>query len=287
MHDSAKKPSATSSTTKRKRTQSLFATIRAYDTLMPLSVSVVDDYTTHNYITTVLNTITPFHDAIQTISKDSYPSIGLAITIIRRVRTVLVRQHNLLKEEIDDPDGVGGGGTPEEKLEFFHRSVQENFEKAFASILKENPDSMWTIPLDPRLIGMRGLSSTEKKDAKSKLIEAVEKIVKVDGRKQKPAPTPKESTRRPSASTMGGIFWGDDLDLADDHTDSNPTSAFSARVYAKKSIDGYFDTVLSERHVEDPLLWWKINQKKISGAFRVGSEMDLCVGCLWEQEFTR
>ena len=303
-HDSAQKP-----------TLSIFSTVRAYETMMSsLASNKATETVSYNVISYVLDTITPFRDAIQTLSKDLHPTIGLAIPVLRRVRDMLLRQQTKLREErknlrtkaSDDnegatsiittqpiPAGINGnmegdqrvGDALNESLESFHRSILGDFEKQFASVLNENPALMWTVPLDPRLIAMHGLSEREQSKAKSELIEEVAKVVQVIDRKERnQRENTIENTRMryssSASSTMGGIFWGDDTDSeaastptptltttsggagsSTNHPKHLPASVSrNAEEYATKNVDSYFNTVHSQRCAKDPLQWWKNNQ---------------------------
>ena len=280
----------------QKSTHSIFFTIRAHKVLLasllpneetenPQSNDIADafDATVHdNVIADILDIITPFRDAIQTLSEDSYSTVGLAIPVLRRVKNILLHQR---AKSLEDPqnstedrpedDGKNVGNARKDNLESFHRSMLEEFEKNFDSVLKENSELMWTVPLDPRLIAMRGLSEMEQTEAKSMLVTKVAKIVGIVDRKEREQkdkrapgsidiPASKTNRNRYSlASTMGGIFWGDESDpIASSGTDSNQSfSTFkNAKQYAQKNVDSYFNTIHSQRQIRDPLLWWKNNQ---------------------------
>ena len=124
---------------------------------------------------------------------------------------------------------------------------------------------------------MQGLSDTEQKLVKSTLIEEVEKAVQIIDEKGRNrngtdiANDMEQSTskwggiRHSSSSTMGGIFWGEDSNLA---TSDNPSSNLfssntkNAKEYARLNVNSYFNTVHSQRHIKDPLLWWSNNQNQ-------------------------
>ncbi len=264
----------------QKRTSSsIFFTIRAYERLvasLPLTETI--ETFQHRCIAKILDSITPIHDAIQTLSTDSYSTIGLSIPILRRVNTLLYKRERFLEEQQNISAEHEDGSDEDEEKEFkeilksFHHSMLEDFEEQFVEVLEENPKLMWTVPLDPRLIAMRGLSETERSRAKSILIKEVANIVQIiderdHDKKQKAAPDllASKTNRRQysSASTMGGIFWGDDFEsTTSDATDSNAVSSTikDAEYYAKKNVETYFNTVHSQRQIKDPLLWWKNNQ---------------------------
>jgi hypothetical protein len=317
-HDSTQKP-----------TLSDFSTVRAYETLLSSLPQIKATETVScSVLSCVLDTITPFRDAIQILSEDLHPTIGLSIPVLRRVRDMLLRQQTKLREERknvttkaspeesgDDNDGetsiittkpipsdINGdmegdqsvNDALNESLEYFHRSILGDFEKNFASVLNENPALMWTVPLDPRLIAMRGLSEREQNKAKSELIEEVAKVVQVIDRKvdrkernqrqntiasdDREQTASSQNTRMRynslASSTMGGIFWGEDTNSdpvttttsggggsSTHHPNHLPASVSrNAEEYATKNVGSYFNTVHSQRCVKDPLQWWKNNQ---------------------------
>lgn len=260
---------------------SMFFTIRAYDILLAsLPSDEMMETIEHKCFANMLDTITPFRDAIYTLSADSYSTIGLSIPVLRRVNIVLHKRAKSLEEQQNDAsqnlEDVDDHEANEfkEALKFFQRSMLEVFEKTFAPELAENPNLMWTVPLDPRLIAMRGLSEMEQSKAKSMLIKEVATIVQIINRREldqnkKPASDLSLSkinrNRYSSASTMDGIFWGDDLGpTTDNATDVNVVSSAveNAEQYAKNNVDTYFNAVHSQRQIKDPLLWWKNNQEQ-------------------------
>ena len=40
------------------------------------------------------------------------------------------------------------------------------------------------------------------------------------------------------------------------------SSATEKEEYAKRNVESYFNTVRSQRRIDDPLLWWKNNQSQ-------------------------
>jgi hypothetical protein len=297
----------------QKTSLSIFSTVRACETMVSyLASNKATETVSYNVISCVLDTITPFRDAIQTLSKDLHPTIGLAIPVLRRVRDMLLRQQTKLREERKNlttkasdynegaisiitpqtiPAGINGdmegdqsvGDALNKSLDSFHRSILGDFEKKFASVLNENPALMWTVPLDPRLIAMRGLSEREQSKAKSELIEEVAKVVQVIDRKERNQRAIENTRMRynsSASSTMGGIFWGEDTNSdpastpttsltttsgggasSTSHTNHLTTSVSrNAEEYATKNVDSYFNTVHSQRCAKDPLQWWKNNQ---------------------------
>lgn len=219
--------------------------------------------------------IKPFHDAIQTLSVDSHPTIGLAIPIIRRVRDLLVGQQKRKGKEIEEDD-VTTSGEDEDNVShvapIFRRAILKDFTNKFSLFLQENPPLMWTMLLDPRLIVMRGLSRDEQNHAKSMLIEEVTQLVHIidqnEGEQKLRAVDRSQKDGNSDSSspmnTMGGIFWGEELDQADSTSRSRSYANFvrNADDYAKKNVESYFNTVQSQRHIKNPLLWWKNNQNQ-------------------------
>lgn len=224
----------------------------------------------------VLKIIKPFHDAIQTLSVDSHPTIGLAIPIIRRVRDLLVVQQKRQGKEVQEGDVTTSGEEEEDNVShvapLFCRAILKEFKIKFSLFLQENPPLMWTMLLDPRLIVMRGLSKEEQNHAKSMLIEEVTQLVHIidqnEGeQKLRAADRSRQGANSDSSSpmnTMGGIFWGEELDQADSASRSHSSANFvrNADDYAKKNVESYFNTVQSQRHIKNPLLWWKNNQNQ-------------------------
>ena len=253
------------------KASTLFCTIRAHKTLvacLPQSDEAeagADKTVQDHTIIHILDTITPLRDAIQTLSEDLYPTVGLAVPVLRRVNELL---HQRLLDQ--NPNIGQAEKQAHENLKPFLISVHEDFKKIFEPFLKTNPDLMWTLPLDPRLIAMPALSEAEQTKAVSMLVAEVEKIAEVVDRKaqnsskDKTIPTAKRNKNKYSSSyTMGGIFWGD----MSDHTgnngiDTNQVSSIvkDAKQYAKKNVESYFNAVHSQRQIKDPLLWWKNNQ---------------------------
>jgi hypothetical protein len=221
------------------------------------------------YMVKVLNAILkPFFDATTTLSREKYPTIGLAITVFRRIRDVLekiVVKDKVFVEKvaIDDKTIAAMSDCLETLL--------ESFSTNFSSLLGVNPPLMWTIPLDPRLIHMKGLSDSEKESVDKLLVEKVKewKLVALkkeeqeegesdEKKKNKDDDDDDEKTQQES-STMGGIFWGDDTE--DNTSNNNTTERIAA--YARGVVDRYFGTVKSsQRRIDDPLGWWNANQSQ-------------------------
>lgn len=202
----------------------------------------------------------PFYDAHQTLSGEAYSTVGLAIPVARRINDVLTKLDvkALTKGSKEAPAVSSTKG--------FCSTLSKAFSSAFASILGKDPPDMWTIPIDPRLIHMGGLSDKEKEAVTASLIEKVseKKLAAREGEvtTQAAASTsesgPKSNKKAGESSTMGGIFWGDDSGdqgKADDQTKA-------AAVYARSNVDHYFTTVKSRSRIEDPLAWWNTNQKE-------------------------
>jgi len=250
---------------------------------------------------TVLDTMKPFRDATQVLSEEMYPTVGLAISILRRIRYALLQQQQkqLDNDQIRTTAAAGttttnsGDDDDDESSDgkLFYKTIYEEFTKTFSSVLSTNPPFVWTMPLDPRLIAMRGISKEEQRDAKSVLIEEVAKVVRVIDQKEKELRRQNTTMRRTMAgasdyskdnnsnnyryssaatTTMAGIFWGEEEtnhNPPDDRTDSNTSITTTGIIrnageYAKKNVDSYFNTIQSQRQIKDPLLWWRNNQNQ-------------------------
>jgi hypothetical protein len=203
-------------------------------------------------IVSVLTTfLKPIFDAHQTLS-GAFSTVGLAIPVVRRIRDVLA--------DLDVKELTKGSKESQavSAVKSFCNALMKAFSSSFAAILDADPPAMWTIPIDPRLIHMGGLSDKEKESVKKILVEKVteKKLVAEDG--EDTAETsqsgPKPNKKSEESSTMGGIFWGDDSGKAGDQTEA-------AIAYARANVDRYFTTVKSQRRIEDPLVWWNTNQK--------------------------
>ena len=148
---------------------------------------------------------------------------------------------------------------------------------------------------------MQGLSDTEQKLVKSTLIEEVEKAVQIIDEKGRNrngtdiANDMEQSTskwggiRHSSSSTMGGIFWGEDSNLA---TSDNPSSNLfssntkNAKEYARLNVNSYFNTVHSQRHIKDPLLWWSNNQNQFPELAMLARKW-ICASAVYGRKNTR
>ena len=53
----------------------------------------------------------PFRDAIQTLSEDNYPTVGLAIPILRRIRYALLQQQQKQLENTQTQTAAAAGTT--------------------------------------------------------------------------------------------------------------------------------------------------------------------------------
>lgn len=201
------------------------------------------------FFTTALR---PFFDAHNTLAGETYPTIGLAIPVIRRIRDVLEKMN------IADLTSSSMDSQTVKTVTDFHKTLVSKFSETFAYILDENPAGMWTMPLDPRLIHIGALSDQEKEAVSKILIEKVKekKMESSEPEAASDSVLPGGKAEKPSeASTMGGIFWGDDT-VDNDASGGNAEAALS---YARSNVDRYFTTVKSQRRVEDPLAWWKEN----------------------------
>lgn len=198
----------------------------------------------------ILAVLAPFKDAIDTISSDLYPTIGLTISILRRIQSVLddlatAEECEKENERSDRARDVANG---------FLDAIQKKFSLTFETFLSETASGLWTIPLDPRLVLMNGLSDSEQEKVKTMLWEQVKSIF-VENKQNVDAArtTQSHSESGISRSTMGGLFLGD---LEDDA----PKSIVDAEAYAKSNVESYFTAASSRGRIEDPLLWWSCNQ---------------------------
>lgn len=197
----------------------------------------------------------PFYDANITLSGELYPTVGLTIPVSRRIRDIVSKLDVAqLTTECNDKTAVF-------RIKEFCTSLLKQFSASFGSVLAEDPVLMWTVPLDPRLIHMGGLSKNEQESVTKMLVDKVKEkkraatdanVASAEGAEDnggsKVLPKAQES------STMGGIFWGDD---AQDAANQNEAEA----TYAKSNVDRYFTSVKSQRRIEDPLDWWNTNQQ--------------------------
>ena len=127
-------------------TTSILCTVRAYDTLLASLASREEaEGARSNAITQVLNIITPFYDAIQTLSNDSYSTIGLAIPVLRRVQQILLEGGKSILPGTDaySKNDDCPNGAQKLSMESFHTSILNDFQKTFSSVLNKNPDLMW------------------------------------------------------------------------------------------------------------------------------------------------
>ena len=169
------------------------------------------------FIPHILSILAPFRDAMKALSTDVFPTIGLTISLLRRVQSVL---NGITipdaSEDMPSLDDKGNGndefsGNAKETLDNFYKTIQDLFSSTFKSILDKNPSGMWTMPLDPRLITMSGLSEEEKVRVRQTLEETVNDLAKeLDEKDNQKSQGQEESNATVSSSTMGGIFWGDD-----------------------------------------------------------------------------
>jgi hypothetical protein len=234
------------------------ASTKAYDAFQHAKTSMLAG--SSYFIPHILSILTPFRDAMTTLSTDAFPTIGLTISLLRRVQSVL--------NDIAIPDGSEGvalfdddgdendefNGNAKETLEDFYKTIQDLFSSTFKSILDKNPSGMWTMPLDPRLVAMSGLSEEEKVKVRQTLEETVNDLAKEIDQRDSQKSQGQDDVNAASSSTMGGIFWGDD--------DIGKTSAGDKDEYGKRNVESYFNTVRSQRRIDDPSLWWKNNQRQ-------------------------
>ncbi|CAJ1952113.1 unnamed protein product [Cylindrotheca closterium] len=191
----------------------------------------------------------PFYDATKTLSVEPYPM--MAIPVFRRINDVLG------KVNVNDSLGSGFEAT---SMEQFRQSICTAFEKAFEPMLNGTTPFMWTVPIDPRLIHMKGLSASEKDDVVATLTANVKRLKlskRSSGENIDQQGQDNAKNRRQETSTMAGLFFGEDAEV--EGTDVN-CSDEDATSYARTSVDRYIETVKSNRRIEDPLGWWKANQ---------------------------
>jgi hypothetical protein len=121
---------------------------------------------------------------------------------------------------------------------------------------------MWTIPIDPRLIHMKGLSSEEKEKVTATLIDNVKQLkLSLSSSTDEEVMGNKVSGKgsKQETSTMAGLFFGDDAEM-EESTDSGTEA--TAAAYARTSVDRYLDAVKSNRRIDDPLSWWNQNREQ-------------------------
>jgi hypothetical protein len=138
----------------------------------------------------------------------------------------------------------------------FLKTIQFTFTKTFEPYVEVNASAQWTIPLDPRLVLMNGLSENEQKNVKESLSDAVKALVCEGSLSSHWCITSKGDEAigtTPSTSTMGGLFLGDSKDAG-----SMPME--DAEDYANANVESYFRSVSSNRRINDSLKWWKNNQ---------------------------
>jgi hypothetical protein len=190
----------------------------------------------------LVDMLRPLSDATATFSGEQYPTVGLCIPVLRRIRDVL--------EEMEWKPEIVKCPSMLKTMKECLQALLKSYKSMFSAILAEDPQYMWTIPLDPRLVSMKGLSVEEKKKVVKSLVEEVKKMEIVGKEVDKPSDATKAED-----TTLGGIFWGDDTD----NKDSPEKSTDISTAYAQASVDRYLHTVRSHRRMEDPLIWWKDN----------------------------
>eukprot|EP00980_Cylindrotheca_fusiformis_P022251 scaffold9153_cov121-Cylindrotheca_fusiformis.AAC.15 len=192
----------------------------------------------------------PFYDATITLSGEPYPM--MTIPVIRRI-------HNVLEKV--DVEGILGSTFEATSMETFRLALSAAFSKAFSSILDGSSPFMWTIPIDPRLIDMKGLSAEEKEKATATLIENVKNLkMSLSLGTDEGTVGPKGGGKRTKqeASTMAGLFFGDDAETEESSDKGNEATAAA---YAHTGVNRYLDTVKSNRRIVDPLIWWNENRQ--------------------------
>ena len=281
-------------------------TVAAGDAKTPEATSIDNEENTDlNTIITrscpgLVRIIAPFRDAIRTLFEEKYPTIGLSISIIRRIRDILHQQQEdyehgdfedecyaiLFQQYIEHFDR--DISSEREFLLMFRKLIYKDLMETFALILKNNgvrdtpindiSTSLatnisimgWTMPLDPRLITMPGLSAKEKEKSKSKLMDEVSNMsIFIDQRDRRERDLDQQQRRRSidkvsngtsavlddkkrmssnttlgsvveeSPSTMSGIFWGENTNIYIEHDENGkddvPSTSASAKAKAKST----------------------------------------------------
>jgi hypothetical protein len=200
----------------------------------------------------VLAIMSPIMDGMEMMTTDNYPTIGLTITVLRRIRKVF---DDMIIDEFPGYQIEGDVGLDnkcdvvhedvDESAKRFFKSIKSSFAEAFEDMLSSNVAALWTIPLDPRLVMMSELSDEEQLHVKEALVSSVWNLTSSSGKQNA------TSANDDHKSTMKGIFWNGDSENAqlDDRQE-----------YAKQSVELYFETVRSEPCTDDPLGWWKKNR---------------------------
>jgi hypothetical protein len=206
----------------------------------------------------------PFYDAVTTWSNERYPSIGLSITVVRRLRDIVS------SAEIDS-SCFSDGGDAAESVKEFRDTLLESLGVGFQSLLSENSSFQWMIPLDPRLVGMRGLSEEEKKVVMKRLVKEVKALEviprsvnakeEIEGEASDPAVTDagNDTTAGGSAMSGLGLFLDDDEDQPAIETNNKDKTEVS-EAYAQACVNRYLHMIRSNRKIRDPLSWWRANE---------------------------
>jgi hypothetical protein len=193
----------------------------------------------------------PFYDATKTLSGEPYPM--MTIPVFRRINDVL--------DKVDVKESLGSAFEAT-SMEQFRQALSAAFSQAFSSILDGSSPFMWTIPIDPRLIHMKGLSSEEKEKVTATLIDNVKQLkLSLSSSTDEEVMGNKVSGKgsKQETSTMAGLFFGDDAEM-EESTDSGTEA--TAAAYARTSVDRYLDAVKSNRRIDDPLSWWNQNREQ-------------------------
>ncbi|KAG7355132.1 hypothetical protein IV203_004488 [Nitzschia inconspicua] len=194
----------------------------------------------------LLAILAPFKDAMVTLSSDVCPTIGLTCSILRRVQSVLNGRN--VNEAMENSSN--NERRSNEMMQGLLDKIRGKFSTAFGALVEVDSSALWTVPLDPRLILMNGLSESEKEKVKSTLCSSVKSLVLNDLASEDS--TAENNENAPSTSTMGGLFLGD-------RKDQTPKSIDEAEAYATSNVDSYFTAVSSQRRINDPLVWWNHN----------------------------
>jgi hypothetical protein len=195
----------------------------------------------------------PFYDARKTILGDPYPM--MTIPVFRRINDVLTK--------VDIKDYLEG--IEATSMEILRQELSASFSKTFSTILDGSSPFMWTIPLDPRLSHMKGLSQQEKEKIINALVGEVKQLKLSSPNKNDKTDSGriamKSDREDKETSTMAGLFLGEDGGGVEEKKDNEAEVAAS---YARVSVDRYFDAVRSNSSCKilDPSTWWDKHKKK-------------------------
>jgi hypothetical protein len=174
--------------------------------------------------------------------------------------------------------------TEETWLKGFQEALLTKLGTHFANLLEDHASFMWTLPLDPRLIHMGGLSEAERESVRATLQEKVTRR-RLDNNNHGTgtAHVASPSNEYLSSLRMAGIFWGDDKGCSNEAvaTVAKETSSttMTASTYAKSNVERYFSFVTTSAPIPDPLGWWKVQQHDFPELAALAREW-LAVSCI-------